>query len=186
MTMVGEIENHNEHKNYVELPEDQLIFKKVKEELDSVQDKLLEKSETKITINEAKSELKKINEWLQWTNLENKDKKEIWKAFEKLIKLEKNIDENTLKNEVDEIIKLVENLTQKDLANLQGDVKKNKRHQKRWQRSNPKRPADVQKWIDESDKNFRDHFAYAAKHEPNTPARIAATVIDYILKDDLA
>jgi hypothetical protein len=35
-----------------------------------------------------------------------------------LIKLEKNIDENTLRNEVDEIIKLVEKLTKKDLANL--------------------------------------------------------------------
>jgi hypothetical protein len=35
-----------------------------------------------------------------------------------LIKLEKNIDENTLKDEVDEIINLLEQLTKKDLANL--------------------------------------------------------------------
>jgi hypothetical protein len=35
-----------------------------------------------------------------------------------LIKLEKNIDENTLKNEVNGIINLLEELTKKDLANL--------------------------------------------------------------------
>ena len=84
-------------KNYVELTESQ-IFDKIKEDLTPIQENL---SEKKITINEAKSELKKINEWLQWTKLEERDKKEIWKAFEKLINLEKNIDENALKNEVD-------------------------------------------------------------------------------------
>jgi hypothetical protein len=35
-----------------------------------------------------------------------------------LIKLEKNIDENTLKDELVEIVKLLETLTKKDLADL--------------------------------------------------------------------
>ena len=48
-------------KNYVELTEDQ-IFDKIKEDLTPIQENLAEK---KITINEAKFELKKINEWLQ-------------------------------------------------------------------------------------------------------------------------
>ena len=138
-------ENNEKSQNYVELTESQ-IFEKIKKDLSPIQENLTEK---KITINEAKSELKKINEWLQWTKLENKDKKEIWKAFEKLIKLEKNIDENTLKNEVDEIVKLVEKLTKKDLANLKRGIQQNK------QRRNPERPAEVQEWIDEASNNLR-------------------------------
>ena len=143
--MVTKGENSKESQNYVELTESQ-IFEKIKEDLNPIQKNLAEK---KITINEAKSELKKINEWLQWTKLENKDKKEIWKAFEKLIKLEKNIDENTLKNEVDEIVKLVEKLTKKDLADLKWNVQQNK------QRRNPERPAEVQEWIDKASDNLK-------------------------------
>jgi hypothetical protein len=37
--------------------------------------------------------------------------------------LEKNIDENSLKNEVNEIINLLETLTKKDLANLEKNIK---------------------------------------------------------------
>jgi hypothetical protein len=55
-----------------------------------------------------------------------------------LNQLEKDIDENTLKNEVDKIDKLVE-ITKKYLANLNHEIKKNK------QRWNPERPIDVQK-----------------------------------------
>ena len=121
------------------------IFEKIKEDLSPIQENL---SEKKITVDEAKSELKKINEWLQWTKLENKDKKEIWKAFEKLIKLEKNIDENTLKNEVDEISNLLETLTKKDLANLKRWVRQNKRQR------NPERPTNVQQWINKSSNNL--------------------------------
>ena len=106
-------------KNYVELTESQ-IFEKIKEDLNPIQENLTEK---KITVKEAKSELKKINERIQWTKLEAKDKKEIWKAFEKLIKLEKDIDENSLKDEVKEIINLLETLTKKDLANLEKNIK---------------------------------------------------------------
>ena len=168
--MVDKMKSNEKSQNYVELTEGQ-IFEKIKEDLNPIQENLAEK---KITINEAKSELKKINEWLQWTKLENKDKKEIWKAFEKLMKLEKNIDENTLKNEVEEIKNLLETLTRKDLDNLSANVL--------WQERKP----EVQKWIDESNKNFRNHFAYAAKHEPNTVAKIAAIAINNILKDDLA
>ena len=143
--MVTKSENSEKSQNYVELTESQ-IFEKIKKDLSPIQENLAEK---KITINEAKSELKKINEWLQWTKLEKKDKKEIWKAFEKLIKLEKNIDENTLKNEVDEIVKLVEKLTKKDLADLKWNVQQNK------QRRNPERPAEVQEWIDKASDNLK-------------------------------
>ena len=139
-------ENNEKSQNYVELTEGQ-IFEKIKKDLTPIQENLAEK---KITINEAKSEPKKINEWLKWTKLENKDKKEIWKAFEKLIKLEKNIDENTLKNEVDEIVKLVEKLTQKDLANLKERIQQSK------QRRNPPRLPEVQEWIDEASNNLRN------------------------------
>jgi hypothetical protein len=42
------------------------------------------------------------------------------------MKLEKNIDEITLKNEVDEIINLLRIATKRDLANLKKNVKNNK------------------------------------------------------------
>ena len=134
-----------DNRNYVELQERQ-IFEKIKEDLNPIQENLSEKM---ITVDDAKAELKKINEWIQWTKLEQKDKKEIWKAFEKLVKLEENIDENTLKNEVDEIIKLVENLTKRDLANLKRGIQQNQ------QRRNPERPTEVQEWIDEASDNLR-------------------------------
>jgi hypothetical protein len=145
-----------QQKNYVELTEDQ-IFKKIKEDLNPIQENL---SDKKITINEAKSELKKINERLQWTKLEKKDKKEIWKAFEKLIKLEKDIDENSLKDEVKEIINLLETLTKKDLANLKQGIQKNK------QRWNPERPPEVQEWIDKSGEKISELIT-AAKNDKN-------------------
>lgn len=115
------------------------IFKKIKEELTPIQENLAEK---KITIDDAKTELKKINEWIQWTKLEQKDKREIWKVFEKLIKLEQNVDENTLKDEVDEVIKLLENLTRKDLASLKQTIQQTKFQ---W---NFERSVAVQQWID--------------------------------------
>lgn len=139
------MKNNEKPQNYVELTEGQ-IFEKIKEDLNPIQENL---SEKKITVEEAKSELKKINEWIQWTKLENKDKKEIWKAFEKLINLEKNIDENSLKNEVDEISNLLEILTKKDLANLKQWIRQNK------QMRNPQeRSREVQEWIDESSNNL--------------------------------
>ena len=130
-----------DHKN---LSENE-IFNKIKNELSSIQNKLSEKSEEKMTINEAKDELKKINEWLQWSKLETKDKKEIWKAFEKLINLEKNIDENTLKNEVNEVVQLLETRTKWDLANLKHTVIWSKKFNEIQNRS-----PEVQKWIKES------------------------------------
>jgi hypothetical protein len=48
-------------QDYKELSESQ-IFDKAREELNPIQENLIEK---KITIDEAKSELKKINEWIQ-------------------------------------------------------------------------------------------------------------------------
>ena len=143
--MTEKPENNENFQNYVEQTEDQII-KKIKEDLNPIQENLLEQ---KITVDEAKSELKKINEWLQWTKLEQKNKNEIWKAFDKLNQLEKDIDENTLKNEVDKIVKLVD-LTKKDLANLKHGIKKNK------QRWNPERPIEVQKWIDLASNNLEN------------------------------
>jgi hypothetical protein len=59
--MMDKVENNEKSQNYVELTEGQ-IFEKIKEDLNPIQENLAEK---KITINEAKTELKKINEWLQ-------------------------------------------------------------------------------------------------------------------------
>ena len=118
------------------------VFEKIKKDLSPIQENL---SEKKITVDEAKSELKKINEWLQWSKLETKDKKEIWKAFEKLVNLEKNIDENTLKNEVNEIIQLLEAITKRDLANLKHTVIGSKKFNEI-----QNRPPEIQEWIKES------------------------------------
>ncbi len=122
------------------------VFEKIKKDLSPIQENL---SKKKITVDEAKSELKKINEWLQWSKLETKDKKEIWKAFEKLINLEKNIDENTLKNEVNEIVQLLETLTKRDLANLKHSVIRSKKF-----KEIQNRPLEVQEWIEKSSENL--------------------------------
>ena len=133
--MVDKLENSRNIQNHEKLSERQ-IFEKIKEDLNPIQENL---SEKKITVDEAKSELKKINEWLQWVNLEQKYKKEIWNAFEKLVKLEKNIDENVLKDEVNEVITLLDKVTKRDLENLKRDID---------------RPIEVQKWINKSSKNL--------------------------------
>ena len=121
------------------------IFEKIKNELTPIQEDLAEK---KITVEEAKTELKKINEWIQWANLEQKDKKEIWKVFENFAKLEQKVDENVLKDEVDGIIKLLERLIQEDLVALKQIVQ--------WTNFqwNLKRPIEVQQWIQDSLKNL--------------------------------
>ncbi len=149
-----------EPQKYENLPENQ-IFEKIKEDLNPIQENL---SEKKITIDEAKSELKKINERIQWTKIEQKDKKEIWKAFEKLTKLERKIDENTLKNEVNEIIKLLEKLTKKDLANLKQSIK--------WTNHQiiNERPMEVQEWIEESSNNLASTI-HDASQDKNPIAR---------------
>ena len=137
------------------------IFKKIKEELTPIQENLAEK---KITIDDAKAELKKINEWIQWTKLEQKDKREIWKVFEKLIKLEQNVDENTLKDEVDEVIKLLENLTRKDLASLKQTIQQTNFQ---W---NFERPVAVQQWIDIASNNLETTI-HEASQDRNLIAR---------------
>ena len=142
--MADKLENNESFQNYVELTESQ-IFEKIKKDLYPIQENL---SEKKITVDEAKGELKKINEWIQWTKIEIKDKKEIWKAFEKLSKLERNIDENTLKNEVEEITKLLDNLIQKDLASLKKNIIQ--KHTP-WQ---TERKPEVQQWIDLASNNL--------------------------------
>ena len=137
------------------------IFKKIKEELTPIQENLAEK---KITIDDAKTELKKINEWIQWTKLEQKDKREIWKVFEKLAKLEQNVDENALKDEVDEVIKLLENLTRKDLASLKQTIQQTNFQ---W---NFERPIAVQQWIDMASNNLETTI-HEASQDRNLIAR---------------
>ena len=137
------------------------IFKKIKEELTPIQENLAEK---KITIDDAKTELKKINEWIQWTKLEQKDKREIWKVFEKLAKLEQNVDENALKDEVDEVIKLLENLTRKDLASLKQTIQQTNFQ---W---NFERPVAVQQWIDVASNNLETTI-HEASQDRNLIAR---------------
>lgn len=68
--MADKPEKNEKFQNYVELTESQ-IFEKIKEDLNPIQENLVEK---RITVDEAKSEVKKINEWLQWTKLEKKIK----------------------------------------------------------------------------------------------------------------
>ena len=156
--MTDNIENDKKTQNDIELNENE-VFEKIKEDLNPIQENL---SEKKITIDEAKDELKRINEWIKWTNLEVKDKKEIWKAFEKLTKLEKNVDENTLKNEVKEIVELLESLTNRDLANLKSTIIH--------KHPNNERPSDVQKWIKESANNL-DSTINEASEDKNPIAR---------------
>ncbi len=133
--MVDKLQDTKDLQNYEKLSERQ-IFEKIKEDLSPIQENL---SEKKITVNEAKTELKKINEWLQWMKIEQKDKKEIWKVFEELIKLEKNIDENSLESEIIEVMNLVDSVTKRDLENLKRGID---------------RPIKVQEWINKSSKNL--------------------------------
>lgn len=157
-----------QQKNYVELTESQ-IFEKIKEDLNPIQENL---SEKKITVDEAKSELKKINEWLQWTKLEKKDKKKIWKAFDKLTKLEKNIDENSLKKEVREIKNLLETLTKKNLKNLEDSVKKHVPWQSEQKHENEGQYlTEADEWRKESSDNL-DLTINKAAEEPGFPGII--------------
>ena len=132
-------------KNYVELTESQ-IFEKIKNDLNPIQENL---SEKRMTIEDAKDELKKINERIQWTKLEQEKKKEIWNTFDNLINnLEENFEKNNLKTEFNEIVSLLERLIQKDLANLKLGIQQNK------QRRNPERPTEVQEWINLASNNL--------------------------------
>ena len=143
----------NQSQNYIELAERQ-IFEKVRKEIAPIQENLYEK---KITADEAKNELKKINEWLQWSKIENKDKKKLWNAFDKLTKnLEKNIDENHLQAELDEIINLLEIFINKELASLKQSIPKHQSYKS-------KRPLEVVTWIKESSKNLNTTVNEASK-----------------------
>lgn len=161
--MVKNVEN----QNYKKLSESE-IFDKAREELNPIQENLVEK---KITIDEAKSELKKINEWIQWTKLEKKDKKEIWKAFEKLIKLEKDVDEISLKNEVDEIINLLRIVTKRDLANLKKNIESKNLNN---------RSSEVQDWINLASNNF-EKTVHEASKDKNIVARKVGELMEYLL-----
>lgn len=151
-------------KNYVELTEQQ-ILKQAKDEITSIQEKL---ANQRITIDEAKKELQKINERLQAPNLDNNEKNKIWKTFDKLNKLEQNIDENNLKTEVNEIIKSLEKLINLELNNLKFDIQNQKNYIWKWQNS---RSADVQQWIKKS-KTSIINIIKNATQDSNLIARI--------------
>jgi len=169
--MTDPVENNKKSHNHVELTNNQ-IFEKIKENLSPIQENL---SEKKITIDEAKSELKKISEWIQWTNLETKDKTEIGKTFEKLISLEKNIDENTLNDEVNEIVNLLETLTQRELDNLKSNIQTQK-----YRNRSPERPVGVRKWIQESSNKLIATIHQAAQ-DKNPIARKIGKRMEYLM-----
>ena len=148
--------NKNRPKNYVELTE----AKKIEAELDAIHTKL---SEGKITIENAKFELKKINDWLQKKNIDQWYKEKISNAFDKLTSnLDKNIKnlnaekaKAEFENEKNGIVNLVHQSTNKQLARLKRSV----------QHPTPERPKEVQKWINESSENLVATVNNAAKDD---------------------
>ena len=144
------------------------ILEKAKEELTLIKENLIEK---KITIDEAKSELKKFNETIQWTNLEEKNKKEIWKASEKFMNLEKNIDETMLKEEFDNFMNLLTSVTKGDLADLKKKINNNQIEN---------RLPEVQDWIEKSSANL-DLTIHNATEDKNPIARKIGERMEYLM-----
>lgn len=153
--------NKDKPQNYVELTEAQ----KIESELNAIHTKL---TEGKLTIENAKAELKKINDWLQKKDIDQWYKEQISNAFDKLSNnLEKNIQKIDQENaqkaniaEIKEIAKLVQQSTNKQLNQLKQSV----------QRPTPERPKDVQKWIKESSENLIA-TVHNAKNDTNVVAR---------------
>lgn len=146
--------NKDKPKNYVELTEAQ----KIEAELNAIYNKL---KNDEITIENAKAELKKINDWLQKKDIEQWYKEQISNAFDKLTSnLEKNIQkidqENSKKAdiaEIKEIAKLIQQSTNKQLNQLKRSV----------QHPTPERQKDVQEWINESSENLIATVSNATK-----------------------
>ena len=158
---------NTDKNNYKELSKSE-IFKKINEEIIPIQENL---SEKKITIENAINKIRKIREeveGLDSSKLEEKEKNEIWKLFDKL---EEKIEENNLQNENNEIINSLEVLTQKHLANLKSSIKLEKN---KWIKN---RPLDVQKSINKRSNKFINDFKYAAETEKNRIANKAANII---------
>lgn len=143
-------------KNSLELTESQ-ILEQAKEEISPIQENL---ANQRITIDEAKKELQKINERLQSSNIDKEEKAEIWKAFEKLNQLERNVEEQNLSTEVSEIIKTLEKLITLELNNLKFDIQKSQNHIQNWKNS---RPIDVQEWIQQSETAINNTIESAAQ-----------------------
>ena len=74
------------------------------------------------------------------------------------------MDENALKDEVDEVIKLLENLTRKDLASLKQTIQQTNFQ---W---NFERPVAVQQWIDMASNNLETTI-HEASQDRNLIAR---------------
>ena len=163
------MQRNTEIKNHENLSENE-IFEKVKEEITPIQENL---SEKRITVEKARDDLQKINERIQSSKLEKKDKKEFWKAFEKLTKLEKNVDEKHLKVEVDKIINLLEIHTKSDLANLEHDVQKIKNQ-------SPERSAEAKEWLKKASQNLEETIS-SAENDDNLVASFAGKLMKKLM-----
>ena len=143
------------HEVYGEVPKAFVVLKEgyeqAKDEIAPIQENL---AKQQITIDEAKKELQKINERLQTSNLDNNEKNEIWKTFDKLNNLEKDVEEQTLNEEVENIKNLLEILTNKELNNLKSTIKNYKINE---------RPIEVQKWINQSSQHFAETINEASQ-----------------------
>ena len=152
-------------KNRVELNS----IEEVKKELNSLKKSLMENKGDK---EKTVTKLKEINERLQWTELEQNDKNEIWEAFKNL---EKDIDEISLKDEIDKIIKSIEIATQKDLASLKSSIT--------WQKNLiwiENRSPEVQEWIEKSSNDLAS-TVHGASQDKNPIARKIWEWMEYLM-----
>lgn len=155
--------------NKVENKED---FERIIQELQSIQDSLVEEE---INIDKVKQELKKAQEQIRKFNIDEKDKDNIDKNFEKLYSNNEKMEINKLNIIFENIINLLKKHISDELVALKWSIDPLKG-----------RPSDVKKWIRESDRKFREYFANAAKDEPSTIGRRAAKEINNLLNGNLA
>jgi hypothetical protein len=125
-------------KNYVELPEQQQIFK----DLSKLENELTTKqtlTERKETLNQVKNKLTEMSERIKQSNLEKEDKE---KVFNKINDFQKNIDQNKnpekLKSQFTEVLILLDTIIKEELKSLKGFIYQSNRH------TNIQRPPDVQ------------------------------------------
>ena len=175
------LRNNKEPKNYVELAEQQ-VLEKIKKDIIPIQENLAEK---KITVEKAKVELKKINEWLQWSNIEQEDKKNLWDAFDNLneeVQQTENQSESLI-SWIEWLIKMIDQIREDKEKETKFSIKlfrkENNDLAHKITQSRDYDP-DAWKWRTESDRKIKNQFTYAAKHETG-PAWLFAKAIDKLL-----
>ena len=163
-------------KNYVELAERQ-VFDKVKKDIIPIQESLAEK---KITIDKAKTELKKINEWLQWSNITQKDKKNLWDAFNKLNEeLQQKTDQGeSLISWIEELINKIDKIQEEKEKETKFSIDSFKKENNDLAQTiiQSNYDTDAWKWRIESDEKIKNQFAYAAKNEKGFPKKLAQII----------